>query len=420
MKALMTSAILAAVLALLTAMAACGDNSEDPTTTRSGNTQPETTIAARPPSGEATSTPATPDTNPAPTSAPVAQQPAETETPSVNRVEPAKTSEPAATLTPTATPETGGICARHESVRAAILRSLDMTSCSKVTEAHLAQITALNGISVDELPASEVAGLTSLESLSFELSGVVFSLEKLTALKNLDITINIPKQELPSTRHPIQDLEASFTTLTEASEDNPFGEVTLTINPGHIENNSWGKAYLGCYIHTLNCHIVNRTRYAHYSLPIEDLETKFFELVHNNITYEFDTSHVDYENKYASYQYGPAGHYPPKVTIISHNPDVLMDFSEDFLRTARFTEGKHYEIEIRGTIAISGNPFDNPHINVLHLDPKENGEPHKLTFTYSSKLPRPKGTGFVIPRRCTEEETAQGCDGWTHDKPEWP
>lgn len=416
MKALMKSTILAAMLTLLAIMAACGDASDQPAATRSGNTQPQATIATKPPTSEPTSSkptsaPATPDTEPEPTSAPVAQQSAATQTPSVNRPHP--TLDPAAptlgpgptpksTPTPTPNPEKGGICARHENVRAAILRSLNMTSCSKVTEAHLAQITELHGISVGELPASEVAGLSNIESLSFEISSGVFSLKELTALKNLDITINVPGEELPLRQLELA-IEASYKTTREDDWETPYDKIKMTINPGGNHRNDANASQAVTYCptrNTLHCHIVNRTRSAFGSFPglshgiarftRAGTTLKTFDVAY---TYEFDSGATEPGRIY--FEERSIEQLPNKLTIINHSENTQLRLQGGLMAGPSGSSGYPVELEIRGNIGLDIKAFaDILGLKTLHVDPDEDGNPHVLRF--HRDYPAPEGTGFVV------------------------
>ena len=276
-----------------------------------------------------------------------------------------------------------------------------MTSCSAVTEEHLAQVTGLDGISVYELPETGVAGLSNLESLTLELQTETLYFEELVNLKRLDITFNPAKPA----EHIRRGKESKAThAMPQGTNKNPFmlDELKVTINPWHPDSNAIDSSgFFSKKFRARKTHIIDRQRGC-YGLITQQLPIGYLRWNRHpdEIIIEFDPitiEHIRYKSVTTAGGDQPWEPWlsevlPRKLTIINHNEEIKLSASDEFIVQAgrRLTH-----IELRGFDYIDDYAFAKLQgIETLHLDPKPDGKPHELQFPEG--FPPPKGTGFVV------------------------
>lgn len=285
-KGALTAVLTIAILTLF--LAACGQ--PDPTPP---SDTPAPTSATQPASSAADSTPQPPATpgqpdrqpgnTPASTNQPSGQpqpSPGATtappaplgQTPSPT-IPSASTPPPQAAKDPTSTPETGGICDRHPSLRQAILDQLPGHTCSQVDQNALEGITAIEGLHLPTLPPDYTEDMPNLEYIQVTLENPNLTVSHLPKLERLAITLQVPShitdqdqisyiidpdrldprdpfglfQSLPFRSSTAADPVNRPNTDPDSREKLPFTSVTLTFpipEPGSLHINTLALAGL--------------------------------------------------------------------------------------------------------------------------------------------------------------------------------
>ena len=460
-RRLPTIATLLLVIAM-TIILACG--SESPTTDRSTSAPPASentdlkTTPDSPNNAETPSTPATKDTEaktPATTGSqttnktpsltvneatkPPQQTPGKTATtdPATGAVSPQSTPGPQAAATEAPhqdpTPETGGICSRTQAVKQAIMEALAATSCSAVTEDHLAQVDSLT-LTADKVDADDVAGLTAITSIDLTLTGAPNAqLASLTTLKDATISLTLPPTIPYGTRLTAEQRAQNKKNLAEytiADDFLPFGEQLNDLRqpiPREPEasfhtlrfNITGGDLPSSSEIRSMSHHLLDQ-RYLADNVTINDDSSEAYGIL--NFTNQYKEGNPFLTGRSVKNLTLILNHPPgtdksistskhwlyrdwvDSITIINENSNRALQIRSDFMTCEAGAKATYsadsvsyhtFKLEIRGRIEIDPAAFKYCHaIELLSLDPEPSGKLHQLRFDRG--VTPPQGTGFTV------------------------